>query len=127
MPTWNGDARSMGKSVVLAETVVAGELGSVNADGLGVLACAGSGVEELPCYGVYELGGEAGDVVELKSQGFVTDCTGLTPGDLVYVSDTPGAISASAGNTSCVVGKAWSATVFELCLANVAGDHQVES
>ena len=64
-----------------------------NVDGQAYLACAGAGIEELPALGVAETAVAAGEVVEVKHRGQVDLANGLWPGDLVYTSNTAGAIS----------------------------------
>ena len=54
----------------------------------------------------------AGDRVDVVVFGRVAGFTGMTPGDVLYQSDTAGALADAAGTTSHKVGKARSATVF---------------
>ena len=54
----------------------------------------------------------AGDRVDVVTFGRVAGFSGMTPGDVLYQSDTAGALADAAGTTSHKVGKARSATVF---------------
>ena len=53
-----------------------------------------------------------GDRIDVVVFGRVAGFTGMTPGDVLYQSDTAGALADAAGTTSHKVGKARSATVF---------------
>jgi len=53
----------------------------------------------------------AGDTVEVATWGPVTGLSGMTPGDVLYQSDTAGALGDAAGSTSHKVARARSATV----------------
>jgi len=52
----------------------------------------------------------SGGSAELKTEGVMSGLSGLTPGATYYISDTPGAISTSAGTNSRKVGLALSTT-----------------
>jgi hypothetical protein len=53
----------------------------------------------------------AGDTVEVVTFGRVTGFSGMTPGDVLYQSDTAGKVGDTAGSTTHRVGKARSATI----------------
>ncbi len=55
----------------------------------------------------------AGDKVDVCTAGRVTGFSGMTPGDVLYMSDTAGALADAAGTTSHKVARARSAvTIF---------------
>lgn len=84
-----------------------------SSDGLIYLACAAAGLEEMPVVGVAETSVAAGDEVELKRFATVDSPPrdgALNPGGPVYLSNTPGAVAAAAGDTAHIVGIAISAT-----------------
>ena len=101
--------------VEAGEAITYGEVCSISStDGLAYLACAGAGVEELPVVGVAETTVAIGDMVELKRFAQVEGEAALAAGGPVYVSDTPGAVQAAAGNTACIAGIGVSATKYHV-------------
>lgn len=60
----------------------------------------------------------AGDAVDVVTWGRVAGFSGATPGDMLYQSDTAGALADAAGSTSHKVGRARSATVVFICPDN---------
>lgn len=56
----------------------------------------------------------AGDAVTVAIAGPVEGFSGMTPGDVLYVSDTTGALADAAGTTSCKAGRAISASMLWL-------------
>lgn len=96
------------RRVTLGATVAAGELISEQSDGFWDPAIATSAVLTVR---VAVQGGIVGDVVDSVVYGPVKCLTGATPGALVYVSDTAGEPSATAGTKSTIAGYSPSATV----------------
>ena len=103
------------RSVTPGEAITEGDLVAISPfDGKGYKACAASGNKRLPAFGVAEKSmdpaattGYGGSKVTLKRVAQVYDDTvTLKPGSPVYVSNTPGAVSATAGDTSQIVGQA---------------------
>ena len=91
--------------VVAGEDIEAGEGCSISSsDCLAYLACADAGNEEMPVVGVAETDADSGEMVELKRFAQIEDMTGLTQGGPVYLSNTPGAVQATAGDTAHIVG-----------------------
>jgi len=85
---------------IAGEDIIAGELVSICAtDEKAYLACADSGTEELPAMGVAETTADEGEAVAIKRLGRQDGYESLTAGAGVYVSNTPGAISTTAGDT----------------------------
>jgi len=90
---------------ISGEDIVKGEIVSIsNSDGLMYLACADAGNEELPAMGVAEAGSSTGDMALAKRLGQMDGYSSLSPGGAVYVSNTPGDISVTAGDTSQTMG-----------------------
>ena len=90
---------------IAGEDIAAGEVVSICAtDGKMYLARADAGNEELPAMGVAESGCSEGDMAFAHRLGQMSTDTSLTPGSAVYVSNTPGAISTTAGDTSQIAG-----------------------
>jgi len=59
----------------------------------------------------------AGERLDVVTWGRVTGFSGATPGDVLYQSDTAGALADAAGTTEHKVGRARSATVVFVCPA----------
>jgi len=59
----------------------------------------------------------AGDRVDVVTWGRVTGFSGATPGDVLYQSDTAGALGDAAGTTEHKVARVRSATVVFVCPA----------
>ena len=125
MPVFSSESPNF--SAVAGEDIDAGEIVSIGPDGLAYLACAATGKVELSAAGVAETSVDSGERLEIKREGRVVSCTGLTPGALVYVSNTAGGYSTSAGNTSCQIGFAISTTEFILCPEQIAQQSQHSS
>ena len=101
--------------VEAGENIEADEVCSISSsDGLAYLACAGTGIEELPVVGVAETDAATGEMVELKRFAQIEDMTGLNEGGPVYLSNTPGAVQATAGDTAHIVGIAITDTKYFL-------------
>lgn len=115
--------------VIAGEDIAVGELVSISSvDGRAYLACAGTGIEEMPALGIAETTVSAGSEIELKHWGAEEQSTvTLWPGYPVYLSNTPGAISMTAGNTSQIVGFASSATRWCIHIDLTAGSTHVSS
>lgn len=113
--------------IVAGEALTKGDLVAIGADGKAYQANAATGSEMLPAMFVAETTVAANAVAELKHSGKVAGCTGLTPGSYVYVGNTAGAYSASAGNTSQKVGLALSATEWVMEFEQVAVAHTAHS
>jgi len=95
------------------EAITTGEVCSISSsDGLIYLACAGAGIEELPMVGVAETTQAAGEEIELKRLCQVEGEAALNPGGPVYISNTPGAVQAAAGDILCLAGIGLSATKY---------------
>lgn len=92
----------------LGATVAAGEIVALQSDGYWDPAIATSAVLTIA---VAIQGGVSGDRVDLVTHGAVNHVTGATPGALVYISDTAGEPSGTAGTKSTIVGYSESATV----------------
>lgn len=60
----------------------------------------------------------AGDRLDVVVKGRVTGFSGMTPGDMLYQSDTAGRVGDAAGTTSHKVGRARSATVLSVNIPN---------
>jgi len=58
--------------------------------------------------------GEIGDEINVASYAMIEGPTGMTPGNSIYLSDTAGGYSDSAGSVSQVVGVAVSATLLQV-------------
>jgi len=96
---------------IAGEDITKGELVSISdSDGLMYLACADAGNEELPAMGVAEAGSSTGDMAHAKRLGQMDGYSSLNPGAAVYVANTAGDISITAGDTSQIAGVAVSAT-----------------
>lgn len=92
----------------LGATTAAGEIVALQSDGFWDPAI-GTGVVLTAAVAVQ--GGVAGDRVDLVRHGAVNCLTGATIGGLIYISDTLGEPSETAGTKSTIIGYAESATV----------------
>ena len=102
---------------VLGDTVAAGEIVEMQTDGYWDPAVAtGVVMNGAICIEA----GVVGDTVDLVVFGPVKALTGATPGAIVYVSDTAGEPSETAGTKSAVIGYAESATVLFVNFQTVA-------
>lgn len=95
---------------IAGQDITAGEVVSISSDGEMYLACADAGNEELPAMGVAEADASEGDMALAKRLGQMDGYSSLNPGGAVYVSNTAGEISTTAGDTSQIAGIAVSAT-----------------
>jgi len=106
---------------VAGEAIGRGQLVSIStSDGLAYLACAAAGTPELGALGWAETSVPSGGLVEVKHQGRMAGLTGLIPEDLVYLSNTPGGYSVTAGDTSQEVGMAYTTTKLVICIEQIA-------
>lgn len=91
--------------VQLGAAVARGDVVYVHTDSKGYPACAATGpTNKQPGIGIAEVAGAIGDWINVKHSGKVS-VTGLTPG-LIYLSDTPGKISLTAGTNPQIIGVA---------------------
>jgi hypothetical protein len=79
---------------------------AVGADFKGFLSCAASGIAELPCRGIATTRARKGDMLVCKRRGAVRGVSAITAPGHIYASNTPGAFSTTAGDTSQIVGEA---------------------
>ena len=86
---------------IVGATIAAGELVTQQSDGYWDPAIATSVV---PNVGVAVTGGAVGDTIEIVTLGLIACLTGGTKGAIIYVSDTAGEPSETAGTKSAVVG-----------------------
>ena len=91
------------------EVILRGQLATVAADGKAYLACAAEVGANLPMVAVSETDVPLNGWGEFKHSGKVATI-GLTPGQYVYVSDTPGGISQTPGHTVQIAGFAHKST-----------------
>lgn len=131
MPTWvrGIEGGIDGIDAVAGEAIDAGELVTIDpADGLAYLACAADGTENVPALGICLESVAAGERGHFKTYGLVRDLPTCVDG-YWYLSDTPGAFSATAGATSQVVAKMASGTLTmgQLDFANITHAHPVTS
>jgi len=96
---------------LVGATVAAGEIVELQSDGYWDPAVATAAV--IRKLGIALNAGTAAGVdrIDIVEHGPVNCLTGASPGALVYVSDTDGEPSESAGTKSTVIGKSESATV----------------
>lgn len=76
----------------------------------GYVLAAANDLETLDFIGISSETKTAGSTMEYKDSGIISGFTGLTPGAVYYLSDTPGAISTTAGTYERKVGRAISTT-----------------
>jgi len=117
-----GEAGSTNVPVRLGEDVTQGQHIAIGSDGLGYLACADAAAPRVPSFGIAEIDGAEGETITVIHQGTVDvgSGAGLPPGDLIYLSNTPGEISATAGDVSQIVGMCNSEREYILCLEQIA-------
>lgn len=107
--------------VQLGEAATKGAVIAVADNGKGYLACAaGDGTNAQPALGVAEVNGGEGDWITVKVSGHVK-VTGLTPGAVLYLSDTPGKISTTPGTNEQVIGVAIRADEYLLDVNSLYG------
>jgi hypothetical protein len=90
--------------------IAAGEIVEMQSDGYFDPADASAAVTGLLGIAI-QAASAAGEVIDIVTHGPVKCLTGATPGALVYVSDTAGEPSESAGTKDTVIGHNESATV----------------
>ena len=86
---------------IVGATIAAGELVTQQSDGYWDPAIATGVVTNV---GVAVTGGAVGDTIEIVVLGPISCLTGGTKGAIIYVSDTAGEPSETAGTKSAVVG-----------------------
>jgi hypothetical protein len=104
-------------SAIAGEAIDAGEVCSITGTGTSrrcYLACAGTGIEELPAVGIAEVSAAIGDKIALKRTGLAGGYESLTPGAAVYLGNTPGAVQVTAGDTAQICGVAETDEVWAL-------------
>lgn len=85
--------------------ILAGQAVTIrNDDGKAYLASAASGATDLPCIGVATTHIANGEMLIVARRGTVREATGIASGLPVFLSDTPGGFSNTAGNTEQLVG-----------------------
>jgi hypothetical protein len=95
-----GQADSQSDSVTgTAFAIESGQAVTVRPDGLVYLATAAAGATDLPCVGVASTRICHGEMLTVRRHGEMRDVTDITVGSRVYLSDTPGEFSITAGNT----------------------------
>jgi len=121
-------------SAIAGETLSEDEAVAIHSDGTAWLASAGSGVEDMPGVGIVasgEVDVEAGERVSIRTSGSIKPAPNSLTVGAVYLSDTPGALSNSEGNTSQIMGYVFlgSDGVEELMIAPelCADNHPAES
>lgn len=107
-PLGSGDNQAFVRKGTLGATTEAGEIVAMQSDGKWDPAAA-SGVVLFS--GVAVQGGGDGDAVDIATYGPVYVLTGATPGTAIYISDTAGEYSATAGTKSHIIGYAETANI----------------
>ncbi len=102
---------------VAGDTIAAGEIVEMQSDGYWDPAI---GTAVVMNGGIALQAAAAGDTIDIVAFGPVKALTGATPGAIVYVSDTAGEPSETAGTKSAVIGYAESATVLFVNFQTVA-------
>lgn len=108
---------SIVRRFTVGATTEVGEIVAMQSDGKVDPAVATSVVHPL---GIAVQAGGDGDRIDVVTDGAIQCLTGATPGAIVYVSDTAGEPSETAGTKSAVIGVAESATVLIVRPATVA-------
>lgn len=91
---------------VAGEAITADQCVTIDpADDKAYKACAATGSEQLPCLGFAATDAALGQGLYIKIRGAIRPAPNSLTTGLAYVSNTAGAISASAGNTSQIVGR----------------------
>lgn len=121
-------------SAIAGETVSEDEAVAIHADGTAWLASAASVGVDLPGVGLVESGSidiAASNRVSIRTSGSVKPAPNSLALGTVYLSDTPGALSNTPGNTPQVMGYVFLGAdgVNELMIAPVlvADNHPAES
>lgn len=95
-------------SAIAGEAISADEALTIDpADDKAYLACADSGNEQLPFVGIAETDAAVGERVYIHIRGVVRPAPNSLTTGLAYVSNTAGALSDSAGDTSQVAGRVY--------------------
>ena len=107
-------------SAIAGEALTAGMV-AIATDGLVYMANAKTGADEqVPAFGFCEVTHAAGELVEIKREGKVSDCSSLSPGQPVYLGETDGVVTTTApsdiGDSVQVIGQAVNAAGFMLCI-----------
>lgn len=116
-----GDVRALpGAQIVRMQaggTVNVGALVYVVSDGDVEHTAGGAIGTVLPALGIVvaaldgDTSGASGEWVDVVTGGRVTGFSGMTPGDIAYVSNNAGKVADAAGTKSLIVGLVLSATV----------------
>jgi predicted RecA/RadA family phage recombinase len=117
-PQWADGGPHFGAALA-GEAISAGDAVAIGASGEAWKACAGSGREEIPCVGFAQTTVALGEYVQIVNEGLLANladenAAALAPGAPYYLSNTAGKISASAGNTSQVLGVAKDANTLQI-------------
>lgn len=107
-PLGSGDNKAFVRKGTLGATTEAGEIVALQSDGKYDPAAA-SGV--ILHAGIAVQGGGDTDSIDIVFYGPVEVLTGATPGTAIYISDTAGEYSATAGTKSYIIGYAETATI----------------
>lgn len=107
-PLGTGDHKAFIRKGTLGATTEAGEIVALQSDGKWDPAAA-SGVVLFA--GIAIQGGGDTDPVDIVTYGPVEVLTGATPGTAIYISDTAGEYSATAGTKSHIIGYAETETI----------------
>lgn len=113
-------------TAICGEVILAGQFASIHADdGLAYLACAAAEGQDTPAVGVAAVDGAIGDARSFVVEGWLgLDDSDIEPDDVLYLSDTPGQYSRTAGATSQVVAKVYAKTdEARLCFALATAEH----
>ena len=106
-----------------------GQAITIDQDGLMFLACADTDATQMPCVGIATKRLVHDEMGTFVNRGYIRGVAGLSAPSRVYLSNTPGAFSNSAGDTSQVLGRSYAADdafYFDPDLS-VADDHTAES
>jgi len=116
-PVWVGKTNQGSANIVIPTTAgVLGEAVSngsalyIKSDGKIWKASAQTQAEVDGFVGISNRNGIAGETADFISYGYKTDYSGLTPGQVYYLSDTAGVLATSAGTISKKVGVVFSST-----------------
>jgi hypothetical protein len=101
---------SITRRYTCGSTVVAGTPVTMSADGF-IDASDASDATLSFCHGIAVQGGVVGDRIDVVVFGPIICVTGMTIGGLVYVSDTVGEMSQTAGTKTTIVGWAETAAI----------------
>jgi hypothetical protein len=101
---------SLSRRYTCGSTIVAGQPVTLAADGFIDPSDASDATLSF-CKGIAVQGGAAGERIDVVTFGPVVCMTGATVGALIYVSDTGGALSETAGTKSTIIGQADAANI----------------